>query len=216
MIVATGASQFDTLAALVKATDIDWSLVTGFHLDEYLGIPSTHRASFRGYLKERFVDHLPLKQFHYIDGQCDPAQECQRLGDLIRQHVVDVAFIGIGENGHLAFNDPPADFDTEVPYLTVQLDEACRRQQRDEGWFDSIEEVPEQAISMSVRQILKSRHLICSVPDARKAEAVKNTVSSPVMPDVPASILQQHSQMTLFLDSGAASLLPETASCKGG
>lgn len=207
IIVATGASQFETLAALVRAPEMDWSRVTGFHLDEYLGIPVTHRASFRGYLKERFVDLVPLADFHYIDGEQDPETECQRLGDLIGDHVIDVAFIGIGENGHLAFNDPPANFDTETPFITVELDDACRRQQRDEGWFDSMDEVPRRAISMSVRQIMKSRHLVCSVPDQRKATAVKNSVLGPVHPDVPASILQQHSQATLLLDRESASLL---------
>jgi glucosamine-6-phosphate deaminase len=206
IIVATGASQFEMLEALTGA-DIDWSRVTAFHLDEYIGIPDTHPASFRKYLKERFVDRVPLKKFHYINGESDPEKECKRAGDLIRNHQVDVAFIGIGENGHLAFNDPPADFETEEPYLVVTLDQACRRQQFGEGWFESLEEVPHTAISMSVRQIMKSRRLICTVPDARKAQAVKNVLEGKVTPEVPASIMKTHSQVFLYLDKGSTSLL---------
>ncbi len=209
IIVATGASQFEMLAALVSAPDIDWSRVTAFHLDEYVGLPLSHPASFRKYLKERFVEAVPtpLRAFHYIDGEGDVKAECGRLGALIAPVVIDVAFIGIGENGHLAFNDPPADFATESPYLVVNLDEACRRQQLGEGWFPTLESVPEQAISMSVRQILKSKAIVCSVPDARKAVAVRGAVEGPVTPDVPASILQQHEKATLHLDRESASLL---------
>ncbi|WP_339748139.1 glucosamine-6-phosphate deaminase [uncultured Rubinisphaera sp.] len=207
IIVATGASQFTVLGALVKQPDIDWSKVTGFHLDEYLGLPMSHPASFRGYLKERFVDQVSLKAFHYLDGETDPQEECERVGKLLTEAPIDVAFVGIGENGHLAFNDPPADFDTEQPYLVVDLDEACRRQQHGEGWFPTMDDVPTQALSMSVKQILKTSTIICSVPDERKAEAVKNSVEGEVSPDVPASILQTHGDTTLFLDQAAASLL---------
>ncbi|TWT59333.1 glucosamine-6-phosphate deaminase [Rubinisphaera italica] len=207
IIVATGASQFTVLGALVKQPDIDWSKVTGFHLDEYLGLPMTHPASFRGYLKERFVDQVSLKAFHYLDGETDPQQECERVGKLLTEAPIDVAFVGIGENGHLAFNDPPADFETEQPYLVVDLDEACRRQQHGEGWFPTMDDVPTQALSMSVNQILKTNTIICSVPDERKAEAVKNSVEGKVTPEVPASILQTHGDTTLFLDQAAASLL---------
>ena len=208
IIVATGASQFTVLSNLVAAEDLDWSRVTSFHLDEYIGLPITHEASFRKYLKERFVDLIPLKEFHYIDGEQDPPEaECERLAGLIAQHHVDVALVGIGENGHLAFNDPPADFETTQPYLVVDLDEACRNQQFGEGWFPSLEAVPKQAISMSVQQILKSKQIVCSVPDERKAVAVAGAVEGPVSPDVPASILQQHGDTTLFLDVPAASRL---------
>ncbi|TWU30109.1 glucosamine-6-phosphate deaminase [Bythopirellula polymerisocia] len=212
IIVATGASQFDTLAALVAQPDIDWTRVTGFHLDEYLGLPMTHPASFRGYLKERFVDQVPIKDFHYVngeglDGSGDVPAECERLSKLIRAQPIDVAFVGIGENGHLAFNDPPADFETEEPYLIVELDEDCRRQQLGEGWFDSLDAVPREAISMSIRQIMKSRHIICSVPDERKAQAVRDVVEGPVTNQVPASILQEHSNARLYLDPPSASLL---------
>jgi glucosamine-6-phosphate deaminase len=209
IVVATGASQFTVLSSLVRQPNIDWQRVTGFHLDEYIGLPMTHPASFRGYLKQRFVDHVPLKVFHYIDGQQPPAAECERLSKLVSEQPIDVALIGIGENGHLAFNDPPADFQTEVPYLVVELDEACRRQQLGEGWFPSLEDVPRQAISMSVSQILKSRHIVCSVPDERKAVAVAAALSGPVTPDVPASILQRHADTTVYLDRPAASRLSQ-------
>ena len=166
LIVATGASQFTVLAALVLTPDVDWSKVTGFHLDEYLGLPATHPASFHKYLQERFVDRVPLAAFHFIDGQTEPQKECLRIGELIGRHPIDVAMIGIGENGHLAFNDPPADFESQEPFLVVEMDEACRRQQFGEGWFSALGDVPRQAISISIRQIMKSATIICSVPDA--------------------------------------------------
>jgi glucosamine-6-phosphate deaminase len=209
IIVATGASQFEMLSALVQEKDVDWSKVTTFHLDEYVGLPITHPASFRLYLWQRFVSKLPLPlaDFHYVNAETDPQAECKRLGQVIRHHPVDVAFIGIGENAHIAFNDPPADFDTDEPYLVVQLDDACRKQQMGEGWFPTLNDVPAQAISMSVRQILKSKNIICTVPDRRKAEAVKNSVKGPITNKVPASILQRHDSLTLYLDTPAASLL---------
>jgi len=212
LIVATGASQFEMLAALSAASDIDWHRVTGFHLDEYVGLPITHPASFRRYLWERFVSRLPLplRAFHFLDGEEDPAAEAARVSDIIRRHPIDVAFVGIGENGHLAFNDPPADFETEQPYIVVQLDDACRRQQLGEGWFPTFDDVPREAISMSVLQIMKSRAIICTVPDDRKAEAVRNAVEGQVTPQVPASILPRHERCTLFLDKPAASLLQKT------
>ena len=210
IIVATGASQFEMLEALVKE-EVDWPKVSGFHLDEYIGLPATHPASFRKYLKERFVDKVPLKEFFYVNGDTgDPLAETKRLGEIIKERVIDVAFIGIGENGHLAFNDPPADFETEEPYLVVNLDETCRRQQLGEGWFPSFEEVPQQAISMSVNQILKSRAIICSVPDKRKAEAVKNTVESGITPMVPGTALQKHPAVWLFLDDNSASMINQS------
>ena len=178
-------------------------------MDEYVGIPVTHPASFRKYLRERFVDRLPVPPaaFHFLDGEGDCAAECKRVGEIIESHPIDVAFIGIGENGHLAFNDPPADFETDEPYILVELDEACRRQQLGEGWFPTFEDVPGRAISMSIRQILKSNVIVCTVPDKRKAEAVKKAITGPVTPDVPASILQQHDRATIYLDRAAASLL---------
>ena len=208
IIVATGASQFEFLGHLV-AIGADWSRVTAFHLDEYIGLPLAHPASFRKYLKERFVDRVPgLRAFHYVNGEApDPAAECRRLGALVAERPVDVACIGIGENGHLAFNDPPADFDTDDAYLVVNLDEACRRQQVGEGWFPSLDAVPRQAISMGIRRILASRSIVCTVPDARKAVAVRAAVEGPVTNLLPASILQTHPQCGMFLDGAAASLL---------
>jgi len=209
IIVATGASQFEVLGSLAAAPDIDWSRVTVFHLDEYVGLPITHPASFRGYLWQRFHSRLPLpvRGFHYLDGETDPEIEAAWASELISQVTIDVAFVGIGENGHLAFNDPPADFKTKTPYIIVDLDEACRRQQHGEGWFPSLEDVPRRAISMSVRQILKSKKIVCTVPDDRKATAVAAAIEGPVTPDLPASILQNHEATTIYLDKPAASLL---------
>lgn len=208
LVVATGASQFEMLENL-KDQELPWQRITGFHLDEYIGLSISHEASFRKYLWQRFVSQLPvpLKQFHYLDGESDAAAECKRVGQLIQQHPIDVAFVGIGENGHLAFNDPPADFETEASYLVVSLDDACRQQQLGEGWFPDFDSVPKRAISMSVRQIMKSRTIICTVPDQRKAEAVKNSLQGEVTPEVPASILQNHPDCHFFLDQGAASML---------
>lgn len=209
IILATGASQFETLNQLVSEPDIDWGKVTMFHLDEYIGLPETAKASFRKYLQERFIARVPLLQaVHLINGEGDAEAECRRLGQLISACTIDVALVGIGENGHLAFNDPPADFDTEQPYLVVELDAACRHQQLQEGWFNSLEEVPTHAISMSVRQIMKARHIICAVPDNRKAEAVKNCLAGPVDRQHPASMLQQHPHCSVYLDEASAALLP--------
>ncbi len=208
LILATGASQFEMLSSLV-AQDVNWSKVTVFHLDEYIGLPVSHPASFRRYLRERFVEKVPaLGAFHYINGgNPNPQAECRRVGDLIQALTIDVACIGIGENGHLAFNDPPADFGTDEPYLVVNLDEACRRQQLGEGWFPTLADVPDQAISMSIRQIMKSRAIVCTVPDARKAVAVQKAVEGPVTNELPSSILQEHPNCDLYLDRPAASLL---------
>ena len=165
IIVATGASQFDTLKALTAADGIDWGKVTAFHLDEYIGMDNKHPASFVKYLQERFADKVPLKKMHFVRGDADDAaKETERLDELISAVEIDVALIGIGENAHVAFNDPPADFDTVKPYLVVNLDEACRKQQLGEGWFPDLASVPKQAISMSIRQVLKSKILIVSVP----------------------------------------------------
>lgn len=209
IIVATGASQFEMLNELVRQ-DLDWKKVNAFHLDEYIGISDEHPASFRKYLKERFVDKIELNKFHYVSGDTDPNEECSRLGALINKYPIDIAFVGIGENGHLAFNDPPADFDTEEAYLVVDLDEPCRLQQLGEGWFPSIEDVPKRAISMSIQQIMKSKAIICVSPDSRKAAAVKNVIEGKVSNDVPASILKQHSRAFLYLDNESASLIERT------
>jgi glucosamine-6-phosphate deaminase len=209
IIVATGASQFEMLSELVKSPNIDWSKVTAFHLDEYVGMPISHGASFRKYLWERFASQLPLPlaAFHYINAEKNPQKECDRLSALIRGRKIAVAFIGIGENGHVAFNDPPADFATDEPYIVVKLDEACRKQQLGEGWFRAMKDVPTKAISMSVKQIMKAKHIVCTVPDQRKAVAIAASLEGPVTNAVPASILQKHSSCTIFLDEPAASLL---------
>jgi glucosamine-6-phosphate deaminase len=208
IILATGASQFDMLAHLVKQ-DIPWSKVTVFHLDEYVGLPETHPASFRRYLRERFVEKVPaLANFVPVNGDTGkPQAECQRLAKLITGRKIALACIGIGENGHLAFNDPPADFDTVEPYIVVNLDEACRRQQLGEGWFPTLADVPTRAISMSIQHILKSSEIVCTVPDSRKADAVKGAVEGPVTNLVPSSILQRHPSCKMFLDLFSASLL---------
>ncbi len=209
IIVATGASQFEMLKHLLEEPDIPWGRVTIFHLDEYIGIPVSHEASFRKYLWERFVSKLPEppRAFHALDGETDPKAECERVGRILTKSEIDVAFIGIGENGHIAFNDPPADFETQDAYHVVELDEACRRQQLGEGWFPTLEDVPQQAISMTVSQIMKSKRIVCTVPDERKSEAVKKSIEGPVTNEVPASILRQHEAVDLFLDKAAASRL---------
>ncbi len=209
IILATGTSQLDMLENLITDKGIDWSRVTMFHLDEYIGLPANHPASFRRYLKEHFVDKVPgLKAAHFVQGDADdPKQECLRLDAIIAAHPIDVALVGIGENGHLAFNDPPADFQTQQPYIIVELDERCRRQQLGEGWFATLEQVPRRAISMSIRQIMKSDCLIVTVPERRKAEAVKNALEGPVINMCPASILQRHKNCKIFMDEDAASLL---------
>jgi len=208
IILATGTSQFEMFEHLV-GMDIDWSKVTAFHLDEYIGLSVSHPASFCKYLRERFETRvLGLGRFHYIDGNNpNPAEECSRLSALICDRRIDLACVGVGENGHLAFNDPPADFETGNPYLIVELDEACRRQQLGEGWFPTLDAVPGKAISMSIRQILKSKTIVCLVPDKRKAEAVRNVVEGKISPLVPASILRTHKHCHLLLDEPSASLL---------
>ncbi len=209
IIVATGASQFAMLENLLQEPGIAWEKISIFHLDEYVGLPISHPASFRQYLWDRFVKQLPCppRAFHPLDGEIDPEAECERVGSLIESIKIDVAFIGIGENGHIAFNDPPADFETKRSYHVVDLDEECRQQQMGEGWFPNLASVPSQAISMTVSRILASRHIICTVPDERKANAVRNSVEGTVSQDVPASILQSHDSVELFLDEPAASQL---------
>jgi glucosamine-6-phosphate deaminase len=211
LIAATGASQFEFLEALVRQPNIDWAQTVFFHLDEYVGISQSHPASFRRYLQERIVDRVRPGAFHFIQGDNpDPAAECVRIGELISRQTIDAAFVGIGENGHLAFNDPPANFETEEPYLVVELNEECRRQQVGEGWFKTVNDVPRQAISMSVQQILKARNVLCVAPDRRKAQAVRDCFELEVSPLRPASILQQHPRTTIYLDADSAALLKES------
>jgi glucosamine-6-phosphate deaminase len=212
-IVATGNSQLEFLAALTKAENIDWQRVEMFHLDEYVGLPITHPASFRKYLRKHLIDKTGITRYHFLGGSGDLKKVMHDVAEALRSATVDVAFVGIGENGHLAFNDPPADFQTEEAYLLVNLDEACRHQQVGEGWFADVSEVPDRAISMSVRQILKAKEIICVVPDARKARAVKLCVEGEISPMAPASILRTHPATTVYLDKQSASLLsPATLS----
>ena len=207
VVVATGTSQIAFLEELTRAKGIDWKRVEMFHLDEYVGLPMSHPASFRQYLMERLIDKTGITQYHLLDGTGDARKVARRVGEELSAAPVDVAFAGIGENGHLAFNDPPADFETEEPYLVVELDEACRRQQVGEGWFRDISEVPRQAISMSVLQILKAREIISIVPDARKAPAVKSCFEGKISAMAPASILRLHANTTVYLDKDSARLL---------
>ncbi len=209
IIAATGASQFDFLDALTASPDIDWTRVEMFHLDEYVGLSIDHPASFRRYLLERLIRKTGMTRYHLIDGEHDASRAADEMGREISAAPIDVAFVGIGENGHLAFNDPPADFETVHPYLIVTLDEACRRQQVGEGWFASIDEVPTQAVSMSVPQILQSHEIIVVVPAARKANAVRACVEGEISPMMPASILRTHPNTTLYLDADSAALLRE-------
>ena len=207
IIAATGASQFEFLDALTAMPDIDWKRVEMFHLDEYIGLPISHPASFRNYLFKRLINKVGITRYHLLDGERDPAAVAREVGAQLASAPVDVAFVGIGENGHLAFNDPPANFETENPYLVVNLDEACRRQQMGEGWFATLADVPPTALSMSVRQILKAEEIICIVPDARKARAVAACFEGEMSPNVPASILRTHPRCTVYLDDNSAALL---------
>ncbi len=207
IVAATGTSQFDFLEALVSQPGIEWPRVEMFHLDEYVGLALDHPASFRRYLVERFISKAGITRYYLLDAERDAARVAVAVGRELASAPVDIAFVGIGENGHLAFNDPPADFETEEPYIIVTLDDACRRQQVGEGWFAAIEEVPVQAISMSIRQILTSREIICVVPDSRKARAVKACIEGEISPLAPASILQTHPAVTVFLDNESSALL---------
>ncbi|MGC2181979.1 MAG: glucosamine-6-phosphate deaminase [Terriglobales bacterium] len=209
IIAATGASQFELLDSLTRLPDIGWERVELFHLDEYIGLPANHPASFRNYLLTRLINKVGITHYHLLDGEQEPAEVIREVGEALRKAPIDVAFVGIGENGHLAFNDPPADFETEEPYIVVTLDEACRRQQLGEGWFTNLSEVPRQAISMSIRQILEAREIICAVSEARKARAVAACVEGEISPLAPASVLRTHPNTTVYLDKDAAALLPQ-------
>ena len=211
LVVATGSSQFEVLEQLTKEKGIDWPRVDGFHLDEYLGLDRTHPASFCGYLATRFVDKVPIGSFHFLEGKSGCESVVAEASRLWSQAPIDLAMIGIGENGHLAFNDPPADFQTTAIYHVVMLDEACRQQQVGEGWFPHLNDCPCQAISMTIYAILQSRKIICSVPDDRKADAVALSVDGPITPTVPASILQKHLDVTLVLDDSSSAKMSAIA-----
>lgn len=207
LIAATGAAQFDFLEVLTNLPRIEWSKVEMFHLDEYIGLPASHPASFCRFLQERLIQKTGITQHHLLNPEEDTEEVVRRTSAALLSAPIDVAFVGIGENGHLAFNDPPADFEIEDPYLVVKLDVACRRQQLGEGWFASLADVPQRAISMSVRQILKAKQILCFVPDARKAKAVKACFEGEISPMAPASILRTHPNTTVYLDQQSAALL---------
>lgn len=207
IIAATGASQFEFMDALTKIPGIDWKQVEMFHLDEYVGLSDQAPASFCKYLKERLINQVGLERYHLLDGTQDPAIVVERVGAAIRKAPIDVAFVGVGENGHLAFNDPPADFDSEEAYIVVDLDKACREQQLGEGWFPTLADVPKQAISMTIRQIMKAKQILCIAPDARKANAIAACFNGEVSPLAPASILQRHADATIYLDEDSAAQL---------
>ena len=209
LVAATGASQLDFLSRLTAVKEIDWARIELFHLDEYVGVGTDHPASFARYIKERIIEPTGIQKYHLLDGGKDPKAVIEEANAAISSAPVDVAFVGIGENAHLAFNDPPADFETREPYLIVTLDEPCRKQQVGEGWFKSVDEVPKQAISMSVRQIMSAGAIVCTVPDERKAWAVRASLSEPVTPEIPASILKTHGDVQFFLDGPSAKLLLE-------
>src|SRR5947207_8394455 len=201
IVAATAASQIEFLDALTKARDIDWTRVEVFHLDEYIGLPLTHPGSFRKMLLEQLIQKTGIVNYHLLDGDAnDQAEVARRVGKELASAPIDIAFLGIGENGHIAFNDPPADFETEEPYIVVNLDEACRQQQVGEAWFASLSQVPQQALSMSVRQILKAEEILAVVPDLRKAQAVKACFEGGISPVVPASILRTHANATVYPD----------------
>jgi len=218
IIAATAASQLEFLGALTKMPHLDWQNVEVFHLDEYIGLAVTHPGSFRKMLLEQLVEKVGIRKYHLLDGDdLHPEQVVRRVGKELASAPVDIAFLGIGENGHIAFNDPPADFETEDPYIIVNLDEACRRQQVGEAWFSDISQVPERAISMSARQILRATEILAVVPDSRKAQAVKDCLEGEISPLHPASVLRQHPNATLYLDTHSASLLNRKfpADCHG-
>jgi glucosamine-6-phosphate deaminase len=207
IIGASAASQFEFLEALIATPEIDWKRVELFHLDEYIGLPLTHPASFCKFLKDRLIGKTGLTNYHLLNGEEDPGAVIRRTNQAISTAPIDVAFVGIGENGHLAFNDPPADFETEDPYIIVNLDEVCRRQQVGEGWFPDLDLVPKKAISMSVRQVLKSKEILAVVPGPKKAQAIKACFDGPISPMAPSSILRTHPNATIYLDRESAALL---------
>lgn len=213
VVAASAASQFEFLEALTATPGIHWEQVELFHLDEYIGLPMTHPASFCKFLQERLIAKTGIVNYHLLDGSQDPAEVIRSAGKAITASPIDIAFLGIGENGHIAFNDPPADFDTEEPFIIVNLDHACRLQQVGEGWFNDLDAVPKQAISMSVRQVLKAREILAVVPDARKAPAIKACFDGPISPIAPSSVLRNHPNATVYLDRQSSALLsPATLS----
>jgi len=209
-VIATGVSQLDFIEHLITEGNVDWSKTRMFHLDEYIGLPETHPASFRKYLKEKFISKVGrIKESNLINGDAvDPQKECDRLNRILQNEIVDIAFVGVGENGHLAFNDPPANFEIEDPFIVVNLTKSCRKQQVGEAWFNSIKDVPQKAISMSIKQIMKAKNIICTIPGERKAQAVKDCFGTDnISPMYPSSVLKKHKNCFVFLDFDSAKYL---------
>jgi glucosamine-6-phosphate deaminase len=206
VVLSTGASQFETLQALVDQK-VDWSKIEMFHLDEYVQLPESHPASFRKYLRERFTNRVRLKNCFFVNGEGDIQANIRELTHQIRKEPIDLALVGIGENAHIAFNDPPADFNTQEAYIVVNLDENCKQQQVREGWFANVADVPNQAISMTVFQIMQSKIIVSAVPHHVKANAMKMTFENDVTPKIPATILKEHPAVHIFLDRESASLV---------
>ena len=209
-VIATGVSQLDFIDTLIAEGNVDWSKTRMFHLDEYIGLPETHPASFRKYLKEKFISKVDrIKESNLINGDAvDPQKECDRLNRILQNEIVDIAFVGVGENGHLAFNDPPANFEIEDPFIVVNLTKSCRKQQVGEAWFNSIKDVPQKAISMSIKQIMKAKNIICTIPGERKAQAVKDCFGTDnISPMYPSSVLKKHKNCFVFLDFDSAKYL---------
>ena len=206
IVLSTGASQFDTIKALTES-DIDWRMVEMFHLDEYIGLAETHPASFRKYLKERFLSKVSVKNAYLVNGEDDPQKVIAYLTAEIRKEPIDLGLIGIGENAHIAFNDPPADFGTEEAFICVALNDTCKQQQVREGWFATADDVPKQAISMTVHQIMQCRHIVSCVPYAVKSKAIKDTLENQLTNTIPATMLKKHPDFALFLDKDSAMLI---------
>lgn len=212
VILATGNSQLSFVRAVVKRDDIDWSRVTVLHMDEYEGMSESHPASFRRWMNENLLAHVSPKAFHGVEGDAEPVQdELTRYGDLVRDLDPAICVMGIGENGHLAFNDPPADLETRELIHVVELDEACRKQQVGEGHFESLEQTPTRALSLTVHALLRPSTVMVLTPESRKAEAVRRALLGPVTPDCPASVLQGAPHATLYLDEESAAELPSTS-----
>jgi glucosamine-6-phosphate deaminase len=208
ILAATGTSQIEFLAALVREPGIAWGEVEMFHLDEYVGLGIDHPASRRRFLFDRLIAKTRIGRYHLLNGEHDPEAVCRQASAHLAEAPIDVAFAGTGASGDLAFNFPPADIKTEKPYLTVRLDECCRRRQVEEGWFACAEDVPERAICISVRQFLRARAVLCVVPGAGNAVAVRRCLQGRISPLAPSSILRTHPDATWYLDRDSAALLP--------
>jgi glucosamine-6-phosphate deaminase len=210
IMLATGNSQLAFLAELVQQPDLAWDRVRAFHMDEYVGLPPTHSASFQRYMRERVAAKLPLKEFHYLQGDAEPAGEARRYEALLSAYPLDLCCAGIGENGHLAFNDPPvADFEDPRDVKIVALEAASREQQVGEGHFATIDDVPTHAITVTIPALLRARHVFVIVPEARKAPAVERTLTAPISTACPATILRTRANATLYLDAESSARLSQ-------